>query len=147
MYQDAVAFVAWWAQVSQKIPGRPAVKDQLDRASTSTPLNIAEGNGRHSLKERSHYFTIARGSALEGAACLDVLVAQRRLDVVEVEPGKRLLHGIVRMLHGLISAQSDRVAEEVLDHGYGLWERGDLGSDPRSPLGLADPATGPKQSI
>ena len=59
VYQDAIAFVAWWAQVSQKIPGRPAVKDQLDRASTSMPLNIAEGNGRYSLKERSHYFTIA----------------------------------------------------------------------------------------
>ena len=104
-------------------------------------MNIAEGNGRYSLKERSHYFTIAsrsaREGALEGAACLDVFVAQRRLAVAEVEPGKRLLHGILRMLHGLVTAQADRVADEVLDYGYGPREHDGFEGEggPRSPLG------------
>ena len=43
------------------------VKDQLDRASTSIPLNIAEGNGKYTLKDRCRFFDTAHGSALECA--------------------------------------------------------------------------------
>ncbi len=41
--------------------------------------NIAEGNGKRSLPDRCRYLDIARGSALECAACLDGLVARRKL--------------------------------------------------------------------
>ena len=48
----------------------------LDEASTSVVLNIAEGNGKRSPVDRARILDIARGSALESAACLDVLVAE-----------------------------------------------------------------------
>ena len=88
------------------------IKDQLDRASTSIPLNIAEGNGKWSSRDRCRFLEIARGSAVECAACLDVLVAKHRLTVADVEPGKQQLHAIVSMLCGLIEAVANRVREE-----------------------------------
>ena len=81
---------------------------QLDRASTSIPLNIAEGNGKRSTRDRCRYFDTSRGSALEPAAALDVLVARRVLSPAEVQAGKALLLRIVEMLskltHTLLAA-------------------------------------------
>ncbi len=48
--------------------------DQLRRAATSVPLNIAEGNGRAG-RDRRHHFTIAAGSAREVRAALSVAAA------------------------------------------------------------------------
>ena len=48
VYQNALDFVEW---IDKKIlAGRKklSVYDQIDRASTSIPLNIAEGNGKYS---------------------------------------------------------------------------------------------------
>jgi len=75
---------------------------QLDRASTSVPLNIAEGNGKRSKADRCRYLDISRGSALEGAACLDVLVARKVLKPSEIVDGKGLLVRVVQMLTKLI---------------------------------------------
>jgi four helix bundle protein len=52
------------------------VKNQLDRASTSIVLKIAEGNGKYTPKDRCRFFCIAHSSALECAAGLDILVAK-----------------------------------------------------------------------
>lgn len=46
--------------------------DQLRRASSSVVLNFSEGSSRSSVRERRRYFQIARGSALEVSAVLDV---------------------------------------------------------------------------
>ena len=87
---------------------RLSAVDQLDRASTSIPLNIAEGNGKRTPKDRCRYLNTARGSALESAACLDVLVARRALTAVQAEPGKRLLLRVVemttRLTHAVLAA-------------------------------------------
>ena len=88
VYQQSIAFVAWADEIIQRCPDKAAVKDQLDRASTSIPLNIAEGNGKWSSRDRCRFLEIARGSAVECAACLDVLVAKKRLTARDVEPGK-----------------------------------------------------------
>ena len=83
---------------------------QLDRASTSIPLNIAEGNGKYTAPDRCRYFDIARGSALECAACLDVLVAKKRL--AQADQGKEILVRIVSMLVGLVRSTSDKRLHE-----------------------------------
>ena len=41
------------------------LSDQLRRSSSSISANIAEGFGRHSTKDKSHFYTIANGSLLE----------------------------------------------------------------------------------
>ena len=89
------------------------VRNQLDRASTSVPLNIAEGNGKFTSADRCRFFDNARGSALECAACLDVMVAKQFVEPNDVQQGKTMLVKIVSMLFGLIRANSDvRVFEE-----------------------------------
>lgn len=45
VYQAAVNFVAWVDGVLDYLPKSVAVCNQLDRASTSVPLNIAEETG------------------------------------------------------------------------------------------------------
>ena len=85
-----------------------AVYNQLDRASTSIPLNIAEGNGKYDAKDRCRFFDIAHGSALECAAGLDVLVAKTKLTPDQIRPGKESLQKIVRMLMGLMKRNSTR---------------------------------------
>jgi len=47
--------------------------DQLYRASFSIVLNIAEGLGRFSKRDRRNFFVIARSSVFECVAILDVL--------------------------------------------------------------------------
>jgi four helix bundle protein len=93
--------------IAEKLPKSIAVRDQLDRASTSISLNLAEGNGKFTLPDRCRFFDVARGSALECAAALDVLVSQGRCEGTIVTPGKERLRRIVSMLVGLTKANSD----------------------------------------
>jgi len=102
-----LAFVAWLEPILQKLPETIAVRDQLDRASTSIVLNLAEGNGKFTWPDRCRFFDISRGSALECAAALDMLVAEGRCWLTVVAPGKERLRGVVSVLVGLIKANSD----------------------------------------
>src|SRR6266481_2034528 len=77
VYQTSLQFCGWAGELIASMSAKAAAKDQLDRASTSIPLNIAEGNGKFSDRDRARFFEIARGSALECAACLDVLLARK----------------------------------------------------------------------
>jgi four helix bundle protein len=112
VYQASIKFVTWATDLISKIQGKAAVKDQLDRASTSVPLNIAEGNGKFAIRERCRFLDFARGSALECAACLDVLAAKRLSDEEAITPGKQQLLQIVSMLMGLINSLTSRIGEE-----------------------------------
>ena len=52
VYREAIAFIAWLSALLEETVRIGEVKDQLDRASTSIPLNIAEGNGKYTPKDR-----------------------------------------------------------------------------------------------
>jgi four helix bundle protein len=111
VYQASIEFTAWVDELLEHIPKGLAVHNQLDRASTSIPLNIAEGNGKFTAADRCRFFDIARGSALECAACLDVLFSKKLIKTPT--PGKEMLVEIVSMLVGLIrSTSTSRVYEE-----------------------------------
>ncbi len=54
-------------------PNHRVLQDQLERASLSVVCNIAEGAGRRSRKDKRRFYAMARGSATESAAIVDVL--------------------------------------------------------------------------
>jgi four helix bundle protein len=125
VYQEAIAFCGWVGEFISTISAKAAAKDQLDRASTSIPLNVAEGNGKFSDKDRARFLEMARGSALECAACLDVLLVRKLASEEQVVPAKEHLVRIVQMLIGLLRRFSERAGvlreEEPaysIDHDY-----------------------------
>lgn len=77
------------------------IQSQFKRALILIPLNIAEGSGRQSGKDQSRFYDIARGSALECGACLDVMVAMQMITKRDAQPGKSFLIEIVAMLTAL----------------------------------------------
>ena len=107
VYQQSIRFVAWATESLENIPKTIAAHNQLERASTSVPLNLAEGNGKWTAADRCRFFDIARGSALESGACLDVLVAKKKMDSNQAAQGKSMLIEIVSMLAGLIRSNSE----------------------------------------
>jgi four helix bundle protein len=119
VYQEAITFCGWVGELLAETSGKAAAKDQLDRASTSLPLNIAEGNGKFSDADRSRFLEIARGSALECAACLDVLVVRKLIPTERIVSAKEQLVRIVNMLMGMLKRFSGRA--EFLREDGGLY--------------------------
>jgi four helix bundle protein len=117
VYHELLTFAGHVTDLLERVPKRMAVYDQLGRASTAIPLNIAEGTGKFTPPDRCRFYDTARGSALECGACLDVLVTKRVLPSVDVIQGKQILLSVVSMLVGLIkSVAPDRVYEQSADY-------------------------------
>jgi len=88
----------------------------MDRASDSITLNIAEGTGKHTGKDKARYYDIARGSALESASCLDNMEVREMISNATMIEGKIILKEIVSMLFGLIKSVTDRAYEPEEDY-------------------------------
>jgi four helix bundle protein len=99
VYRCAIEFLALAVRITARVPrGHADLRDQLRRASTSIPLNIAEASGKTGAADRARFHSIARGSALECAAILDVLQLLNATTVGDANQGKLLLSRIVAML-------------------------------------------------
>ena len=103
VYRLSIDYVAFSYQVARSLKGvNRHARDQWLRAAQSIPLNIAEGNGKQSLKDKSRFFEIARGSALECASIHDVLRVCDAIAADANQLGKSKLKRILSMLTRLI---------------------------------------------
>lgn len=84
--------------------GYAGLRNQLDRASSSIPLNIAEGAGRFSRSDKGQFYLIARGSAMECAALLDVLLSRGLIATGLHRQARGLLLRVTQMLSKLVLA-------------------------------------------
>ena len=88
----------------ERVRGYRGVVDQVRRAASSVPLNIAEASGRLQPGEAAHHFAIARGSAMECAAGLDLCRQLAIISEDDYHQGMELLVSIVKMLSRLCLA-------------------------------------------
>ena len=84
-----------------------ALSNQLRRAAVSVPSNIAEGMGRYSIKEQTHFLEIAFGSLLEISAQLDVACDLGYIDTAKQEQIEQQVDKVASLISGL---RSKRVA-------------------------------------
>jgi four helix bundle protein len=108
VYVAAIDFVALADQIVEHLPrGRAYLADQMQRAATSIPLNIAEGAGEFSASEKARFYRMAKRSATESAAIVHVC---QRLGLVEdarYKAGRELLLRIVAMLVKMVRHTGD----------------------------------------
>ncbi|MDX2090391.1 MAG: four helix bundle protein [Kofleriaceae bacterium] len=87
VYARALDLLDLVDQIHNLMPaGRAHRKDQLDRAATSVVLNIAEGAGEFSRDEKQRFYRMARRSATETAAILDILDRRKAVAASVLSP-------------------------------------------------------------
>ena len=105
VYGCAISFFKLAVPFAERAPpGYNTLNDQLRRAAVSIPLNIAEASGKYEKDER-RYFAVARGSALECAAIIDVFEVLGAVTAGEANAARELLERIVSMLTRLVSSR------------------------------------------
>lgn len=77
---------------------------QLDRASTSITLNIAEGAGKYSRKDKKNFYTIARASAQECVSILRILKIRNYIGGATYKSLYDEFEHLSKMLSGLINS-------------------------------------------
>lgn len=75
--------------------------EQLEAAATSVPMNIAEGKGRFSKKEFSHFLMIARGSLYETMTLLEIFLLRKWITNENFDSLQSLADQIAKMLNAL----------------------------------------------
>src|SRR5206468_1389120 len=117
VYQRALEIASWSQEFIESSKKKTSTRDHIERSGDSIALNIAEGNGKFSQKDRARFFQIAHGSALESAACLDLLVARRCCASSAIVRGKSILEEIVKMLFTMLDQLGCRIAEDSVEYG------------------------------
>ena len=100
IYGKSLDLLSLCADVIERMPaGYAFLSDQLRRASSSITLNFSEGSGRTSKADRARFFMMARGSAKEVSAILDVGHRFRVVRDDERERGRDLCDHLAAMLY------------------------------------------------
>jgi four helix bundle protein len=85
------------------------LKDQIRRASSSIVLNIAEGSGKWTKKDKCNYYRISRASVFECMGALDLLKAYQLLDNQKIIELKTKLNEVAGDLQALIYSIEKRI--------------------------------------
>ena len=99
VYQAAIAHLALASKIVAELPaGYSTVTDQFRRAALSVVLNIAEGYGKLGKQDQRRFYSIARGSAMECGAVIDVLAVLNLIAGENRREAKSLAVRVVQML-------------------------------------------------
>jgi four helix bundle protein len=85
------------------------LRSQLERATASILLNLAEGSGRRHRGDKARFYGIARGSAMECAAAFDIIRIRRMASTAECVRARGLLVRIVQMVSKLEASVLARI--------------------------------------
>lgn len=103
VYQAARVLVRDVYRLQQKFPKLEtyALGDQIRRSASSVTSNIAEGSGRNSFKEKTHFIEIAYGSLMEAFSQLQIAQDLDYLAQEEIDNIRPLFIEVAKMLSGL----------------------------------------------
>jgi four helix bundle protein len=103
VYQVAVELIILIDEIVEHLPrGRAYLADQLQRAGTSVPLNIAEGAGEYAEQEKARFYRMAKRSATECVSNFDICQRLRLVEAEKLTKGRQLLLRIVSMLTKMV---------------------------------------------
>ena len=106
VYRNAKQLSRLIYELLSKYPAeeRFALCSQLRRAVTSIPINIAEGFGRFSSKEKAHFIEIAFGSVTEVLCEIELSLDEGYISQEEFKQVEERLSVIGKQLSGLHSS-------------------------------------------
>ncbi len=78
------------------------ITNQLKRASLSIALNIAEGTGRFTNRDKRNFYVISRSSVFECVAICDILKDKSKLNIKEYSTLYQKAEELSKMLYALI---------------------------------------------
>ena len=107
VWQKAVEFAKIVIEIAEEInTDRKHFRliEQLEAASTSIALNIAEGKGRYSKKEFIQFLYIARGSLYETITLLIIFHKKNWINDIQLRKMKNFGDEIGKMLSSLINS-------------------------------------------
>ena len=90
--------------VTKRFPSdeRFGLTNQIRRASSSVPANIAEGQGRRSKREFIQFLCNARGSLLELDSHLELALELEYIDISNYSGLREQLDEVGRIINGLV---------------------------------------------
>lgn len=103
VYKAARLLVRDVYRLQQRFPKTEtyALGDQIRRSSSSVTSNIAEGSGRSSFKEKSHFIEIAYGSLMEAFSQLQIAQDLGYLSQDDIDDVRSQFVNVAKMLSGL----------------------------------------------
>lgn len=106
-WQKSMDLVVWIYQITKAFPSAEmyGLTSQLRRSAISIPSNIAEGQGRNSVKEFQHFLSISYGSLQETETQIMIACRLQYIDASQEKEamdrcseGGRLINGLANSL-------------------------------------------------
>jgi len=104
VYKDAIGFIQEFDGFLESVPQKGNIRliDQLQRASSSIALNIAEGAGRYHKSDKRNFYVMARGSVYECVACFQILLLRKTVSPEKHQSFYGALNNLAKQLSAMI---------------------------------------------
>jgi four helix bundle protein len=105
VYQRSLEFAIKLCKIASNFPIKfSRIRDQLIGAGISVPLNLAEGSGRKSAKEKVNFYKISRTSIFEVIPIIEISFKLNLITVDEYKTIRSEATELSKMINGLIAS-------------------------------------------
>jgi len=105
LYKRSLEFTKKMCKITSNFPIKfSRIRDQLIGATISIPLNLAEGSGRKSVKERINFYKISRTSLFEYIPLLEICFGLNLIDEGDYKKFRLEIIELSKMINGLIKS-------------------------------------------
>ncbi|WP_010422692.1 four helix bundle protein [Anaerophaga thermohalophila] len=109
VWQKGMTFAEKCLDITETLKGHYRLIEQLEAAAASVPQNIAEGEGRISVKENINYLYISRGSLYESITVLNLLYYKNLISKETLDEQETIAIEITKMISALITQKRKQI--------------------------------------